>query len=157
MSLKSPLLFYSEIYPVSEYFFYLRAMDQSKTYTPVSQTVIDIPTAIAFFGPDGCSDTLARVHTGVERLINEWNRRFCRNDVVRTIFVSYYHSILTTHALCVVFCLLNGTDFFSRAGNRDLTVSSTKNFPSSAKNVARKKKQGPVPARRPTKHQQSPS
>jgi len=104
MSLKSPLLFYSEIYPVSEYFFYLRAMDQSKTYTPVSQTVIDIPTAIAFFGPDGCSDTLARVHTGVERLINEWNRRFCRNDVVRMIFVSYYLSILTTHTLCVVLC-----------------------------------------------------
>ena len=74
------LNFFSDIYPVGDYFFYLRAIDHSKDYTPTSQIVIDVPTAAGFFGTHAKKSTLEFVHSLVEKLVSEWNRIFYRDD-----------------------------------------------------------------------------
>jgi len=70
------MFFYSEIYPVSDHFFVLHTVDSSKTYSPESQIVIDIPTAVAFFGQRGRDDTLSKVHGMAVSLVSEWNKHF---------------------------------------------------------------------------------
>lgn len=75
------ILVYSELYPVGEYFFHLHVKDSSKTYVPESQSLFDIPTAVAFFGDDPVGTT--KLVSGlVQRLLAEWNAEFADGEKV---------------------------------------------------------------------------
>ena len=67
---------------MSDHFFYLHARDESKTYAPESQIVIDVPTAIAFFGSDGKDSTLELIHGRVKSLVEEWNAQYAGDNAV---------------------------------------------------------------------------
>ena len=54
----------------------MRAKDDSKTYSPESQIVFDIPTASAFFDERSKSATLDKVHHMAVALVSEWNKHF---------------------------------------------------------------------------------
>jgi hypothetical protein len=68
------LAFCSEIYPVNDHFFLLSVRDGGKDYVPVSQSVIDIPTAYAFFGLEP-KETLSAVNGLVQKLIADYNEQ----------------------------------------------------------------------------------
>lgn len=64
-----------------DYFFYARAKDSSKEYSPESQIIIDVPTAVAFFG-NADNRTLETIHERVQSLVSEWNSLFCTDEAV---------------------------------------------------------------------------
>jgi len=57
---------------VGAHFFVLTCVDGSKQHKPVSCSVMDIPTAFAFFGMDAAK-TCARVTAAVTNLVRRWN------------------------------------------------------------------------------------
>jgi hypothetical protein len=65
---------------VGQHYFLMRAKDDSKTYSPESQVVFDIPTAVAFFGEKARAATLEKVHQMALALVSEWNRHFASPD-----------------------------------------------------------------------------
>lgn len=71
----------SDLYPVGNYFFVLTCVDGSKTYKPVGCTVMDIPTAYAFFGLDP-GKTCARVTAAVNHLVQSWNQNEAQKSSV---------------------------------------------------------------------------
>ena len=66
---------------MGEYFFYLHVSDGGKPYAPESQSLFDIPTAVAFFGDDPV--TTSRLVSGlVQQFLGEWNAEFYSGDKV---------------------------------------------------------------------------
>ena len=57
---------------MGNHFFVLTSVDGSKPHKPVGCSVMDIPTAYAFFGSDP-SKTCARVTAAVNGLVQRWN------------------------------------------------------------------------------------
>lgn len=57
---------------MGNHFFVLTSIDGSKPHKPVGCSVMDIPTAYAFFGSDP-SKTCARVTAAVNGLVQRWN------------------------------------------------------------------------------------
>jgi hypothetical protein len=49
--------------------------DMSKDYNPHYQTILDIPTAVAFFGLRP-AETKAKVAAKVKSLVEAWNKKF---------------------------------------------------------------------------------
>ena len=70
--IKKLIIACSDIYPVSDHYFLISVRDGSKDYAPVSQSVIDVPTAVAFFGLDP-KETLSAVNSLVQRLLTDYN------------------------------------------------------------------------------------
>jgi hypothetical protein len=76
---KALYIFFSPILPVGKYFFHLLVNDMSKNYSPQYHTLIDIPTAVSFFGRDQAK-TRERVVEKVHRLVEAWNKKFTIAD-----------------------------------------------------------------------------
>ena len=72
-------IFYSTIFPVSDYFFLLKISDWSKEYKPESKILMDIPSALNFFHKDP-KFTLSMITSKVEKLANGWNSVFYKTD-----------------------------------------------------------------------------
>jgi hypothetical protein len=60
---------------VKNFFFHILINDISKQYAPQYQTVVDIPTALEFFGRNP-AETRARICAKVHRLVDAWNAKF---------------------------------------------------------------------------------
>jgi hypothetical protein len=65
---------------VGKHFFHILVNDMSKEYNPHYQTLMDIPTAVAFFGlrPE---ETKAKVSARVRALVDAWNEKFLPNPL----------------------------------------------------------------------------
>ena len=74
--------FFSDLFPVSPYFFVVSVEDGSKTWRPRGVTVLDIPTAWAFFGKDS-EGTLRAVGSAVRDFVAEWNESNAKKQTVR--------------------------------------------------------------------------
>ena len=66
------LLNSSDLYPINTHFFCITAQEKSKTYAPITTTVLDIPTAWAFFGQDPEATSL-KLHNTVKKVTADWN------------------------------------------------------------------------------------
>jgi len=88
----------SDLYPVGNYFFVLTSVDGSKTYKPVGCTVMDIPTAYAFFGLDP-GKTCARVTAAVNHLVQSWNQNEAQKSSVSFFYFSHPPPPFQSHPL----------------------------------------------------------
>lgn len=67
--------YYSDLLQLGSYFASIRVLDYSKTYSPESKVVLDIPTAWIFFGQDPAK-TLQAVGQMVRQLTTKWNQKY---------------------------------------------------------------------------------
>lgn len=81
------LFFYnSSIFPFGKYFFLVSVVDDSKEYRPMSKCVLDIPTAVNFFGyPDVA---IEKIGSSVRRMAGGWNAKYAGKQEVRTFLHS---------------------------------------------------------------------
>jgi hypothetical protein len=74
---------FSSIFPLSGFFFLIKIIDLSKEYKPTSKIIIDVPTALNFFGLDP-GLTKQKVGAEVRRLVKAWNAEYEEKPNVRT-------------------------------------------------------------------------
>ena len=67
-------LFFSNLYPVSKYFFVIQTIDRSKSYSPENKIVIDIPAGVTIF--EDQLGILKHVKDVAKELADEWNAAF---------------------------------------------------------------------------------
>lgn len=71
-----------KIYDIGSHFFAVRVKDGSKSYTPESKIVMDLPTAWAFFGLNP-TETQSVVQEKVRLLCKSWNEQYAfKRDAV---------------------------------------------------------------------------
>ena len=75
-------LFFSNLYPVSKYFFVIQTIDRSKSYSPENKIVIDIPAGVTIF--EDQLGILKHVKDVAKELADEWNAAFV--DKPKVIF-----------------------------------------------------------------------
>jgi len=68
------VLFFSNLYPVSKYFFVVQTIDRSKSYSPENKIVIDIPAGVTIF--EDQLGILTHVKDVAKELAAEWNAAF---------------------------------------------------------------------------------
>jgi len=88
--------FFSNLFPLSGFFFLIKIIDLSKDYKPTSKIVLDIPTALNFFHLNPAM-TKQKVGEEVRKLVKSWNAEYAEKaNVSRGFFllckavVNYY-------------------------------------------------------------------
>ena len=107
---------------MGEHYFFMRSRDDSKTYSPESQVVFDIPTAVAFFGQDARAATLERVHQMAQTLVTEWNKHFAATNPKVSSRLSFFSLRDASRVY-----RLNGICFACRTGKNARLAPSIKN------------------------------
>ena len=63
---------YKDLWPLQDYFFYIRVEDRSQSHHPVYHTILDLPTALNVFG-EHSSSTIKLVTRSAHEVVNKWN------------------------------------------------------------------------------------
>lgn len=116
------MFYFRDLYPVGKHFFALTSVDGSKPHKPVGCSVLDIPTAFAFFGQDPAK-TCSRVTAAVYNLVNKWNEANARKSSVRKPFL-YKIPIRTSQKMQSI-----QNFFYSSSGKTEATTLTTRFCP----------------------------
>jgi hypothetical protein len=117
---------YSELWPIRKHFFFIRVDDRRKQHRPVYQTVMDIPTALAFFETNPAS-TITIVGRMVAAIVTRWNSTWSKNPEVSVTLTSdlkclHYYISATSINNCLIFFA------FSRNGRPECPCSYTRSW-----------------------------
>jgi hypothetical protein len=77
------ILVCSSLWPLGKFFFVINVSDGSVQYAPESKIVVDIPTAVNFFGdPESVKSVVGEK---VRDLVKRWNEKYSRGKEVYEI------------------------------------------------------------------------
>ena len=80
-SKKHFFLNFSQILGVQKHFCLIKVKDGSKSYSPESKVIVDIPTALAFFGDLTSTKTIVGEY--IHKICNQWNSDYVDKPQVR--------------------------------------------------------------------------
>lgn len=63
---------YKDLWPLQDYFFYIKVEDRSQSHHPVYHTILDLATALSVFG-EHSSSTIKLVTKSAHEVVNKWN------------------------------------------------------------------------------------